>query len=343
MDDTSIYANNRLVVGVALLSLALAVAAAWIARDVLLLAFFGVVLATVLSIPVGWLRRWLPRWAAIALVLLGLAGLTTLGGVVVAPPLAEQLEQFREEAPKAAREVRAWVGRMTVSAGGDPEGGAGAPALPEKVQEEARPALLAVAQGLTSAVLVGVLAVFLVSAPDAYRCGLRELLPDRWRPPFDESWRRAGDKLVAWLRGVVIAMMINGVLTAIGLWAIGMEQWFLLAVITLLFSFVPYLGAIASAIPGLLLAVPHGLPMVASTLAVYLAVQLTEGYVLTPVVMRRAVEVQPGLLLVGQGLMTAVFGLMGTIVATPLIVCIQALIGYLWVERALGRKHSDTL
>jgi predicted PurR-regulated permease PerM len=49
------------------------------------------------------------------------------------------------------------------------------------------------------------------------------------------------------------------------------------------------------------------------------------------------VEIKPALLLTGQGALAAIFGLSGTIVATPLIVCGQTLVEYLWVERRLGK------
>jgi predicted PurR-regulated permease PerM len=73
-------------------------------------------------------------------------------------------------------------------------------------------------------------------------------------------------------------------------------------------------------------------------LAIYLGVHVVEGYLVQPLVMRKAVEVKPALLLFGQGIFSAVFGLLGTIVATPLLVCLQALIDYLWVERRLGKE-----
>ena len=43
--------------GLALIGVAVALALAWLAREVLLLAFFGVVLSVVFSFPVGWLSR----------------------------------------------------------------------------------------------------------------------------------------------------------------------------------------------------------------------------------------------------------------------------------------------
>jgi len=53
---------------------------------------------------------------------------------------------------------------------------------------------------------------------------------------------------------------------------------------------------------------------------------------------RKAVEVRPALLLFGQGLFGGVSGLLGTVVATPLLVCLQVLTEYLWVERRLGKQ-----
>ena len=102
-------------------------------------------------------------------------------------------------------------------------------------------------------------------------------------------------------------------------------------------TFVPYLGAIASAVPGLLVAISQSPTHFLSALAVYVGVHFVEGHLVQPLVMRRAVEIRPALLLVGQGVAAAIFGIPGVIVATPSIVCAQTLVGYFWVERRLGK------
>jgi len=73
---------------------------------------------------------------------------------------------------------------------------------------------------------------------------------------------------------------------------------------------------------------------------VYLGVHIVEGYLIAPLVMRRAVEIKPALLLAGQGSLAAIFGIPGAVVATPLIVCVQTLVQYLWVERRLGKGEG---
>jgi predicted PurR-regulated permease PerM len=198
-------------------------------------------------------------------------------------------------------------------------------------------AVFDVVLGLTKVILVIVLAAFLVHRPDAYRRGLRQLVPREHEDAFDEAWGRVHDALRRWVGGILVAMLIMGTLTAIGLLAIGMDDWLLLGFLTFLGTFVPYVGAVASAVPGLLVALGQSPRTFALALLVYLGVHVVEGYIVEPLVMRRAVELRPALLLFGQGLLGAVFGAIGFVVATPLVVSGQILVDYLWVERRLGK------
>ena len=143
-----------------------------------------------------------------------------------------------------------------------------------------------------------------------------------------------------WVGGIVVSMTIMGTLAALGLWVAGINDWLLLGFLTFLGTFVPYVGAIASAIPGLLVALAQSPRHFLFAGVVYLGVHLVEGYLIAPLVMRRAVEIKPALLLAGQGALGAIFGIPGTIVATPLIVCGQTLVDYLWVERKLGKGEQ---
>jgi predicted PurR-regulated permease PerM len=183
-----------------------------------------------------------------------------------------------------------------------------------------------------------VLAAFLVYRPDTYRHGLRQLFPARRQPVFDELWDRLRNALRHWVGGILVSMTIMGTLCAVGLLLVGIRDWLILGTLTFLGTFVPYLGAVASAVPGLLAALaqsPHHLLLAA---AVYLGVHVVEGYIVQPAVMRRAVELNPALLLFGQGVLGAVFGVLGIVVATPLLVCAQVAVQYLWIERRVQRQ-----
>jgi predicted PurR-regulated permease PerM len=64
----------------------------------------------------------------------------------------------------------------------------------------------------------------------------------------------------------------------------------------------------------------------------YLAVQLVEGYVITPLVQRRAVDMPAGLVLVAQAVAGLTAGVLGVIFATPLAAIVLVVIRRLYVE-----------
>jgi predicted PurR-regulated permease PerM len=293
-------------VGLVLLACAAGLAALWLAREVVLLGFLGVLIGVVFSFPVGWLSSVMPRGLAVLLVLIALVGATAGLVALAAPVLQREVEQLRERAPRAIEKAQGWVRRVqsATGAGGSREKGEAVQKAPEvaaKVGEKAVPALFAVVSGVTAVILVIVLGAFLVYQPDVYRKGVRLLIPVKHEGVFDEAWRRTGEGLRKWVGGIVISMTLMGLFTALGLAVVGMEEWLLLGVLTFLGTFVPYVGAIASSVPGLLAGLAQSPRHFVLAGAVYLGVHLVEGYLVQPVVMRRAVEVRPALLLFGQG------------------------------------------
>ncbi len=321
------------------------VAVVWLAREVLMLAFIAVLVAVVFSFPVRWLSRLVPRGLAVILVLTCLGGLTTGMGLAAGPQLRDQLAEARESAPRALRQARRWLDRLQpdpprASRGRDSMGARAGDDLAEKAAQQAGPAVIAVVGGVTAIVLVVVLAAFLVHEPDLYRRGIRRLVPPRWEAAYDELWTRVTDGMRRWVGGILVSMTIMGTLTAAGLLAVGIESWLFLGVLTFFGTFVPYLGAVASAVPGLLVALAQSPRHLLLAAVVYLGVHLVEGYIVEPLVMRRAVQLQPALLLFGQAMFGAVFGLLGVAVATPAIACAQVIVGYLWVERRLRKPEA---
>src|SRR3954468_17740074 len=160
--------------GVVLLSVMVALAFAWLARDILLVAFLGVLIGVVFSFPVNLLARVMPRGVALLLVLLVLFGGVTAAIVFAAPAMSEQLTDLQDTAPKALKSARNWLKQQGEAAQKIQESAGKAI---DKAGQAALPALLGVISGLTSIVLVIVLGAFLVSDPETYKKGLRSLIP----------------------------------------------------------------------------------------------------------------------------------------------------------------------
>lgn len=320
--------------------------AAYEIRTVLLLGFLAVLLATVFSFPVGLLQRVLPRGLAVLVTLLGTVALAGGMALVAYPVVRKQVTALMTNAPEGIRKAQSWL------SGKDRSSPVAQLPQKQKVAEKVQdrigdaagsaaagivPAAMGLSQGLLTCVLLLVLAAFLVHEPDVYRRGLRRVIPREHEPVFDEAWRRLGCDLRKWVGGITVSMVLMGVVCGAGLAIAGIDGWVVLALLTLFGTFIPYAGALASAVPGLLVALAQGTKQFFAACAVYLVVHLVEGYIVEPQVMKRAVSVRPALLLFGQACLGAVFGVMGIVVATPLIVVAQALIQYLWVERRLGK------
>jgi predicted PurR-regulated permease PerM len=200
------------------------------------------------------------------------------------------------------------------------------------------PAALNVVEFLVSALFILVLAAFLVLEPTAYRDGLRSLLyRGKDEALFDRVWGRVATALRHWSGGIIIEMTLMGTLAGLGLWAVGINGALSLGVLTFFATFVPYLGAIASSIPGLLMGLAKSPSHLVYAALVYSGVHVVEGYLVSPFVMRHALSLRPGLLLFWQVLMGTLFGTVGIMVATPLLACVEAAVGYLYIEQTLKK------
>ena len=316
--------------GARIVALVAAIAAFWLAREAVLLAFLGILIGVVLSFPVDFLARHLKRGLAVLIVLAAMLGLAGVAIAFGAAKIAGEADTVREQVEKAMQTAREKFSQL--------RGEKSEQSVPPDAGEKAVKGAMGIVSGLTAAVLVIVLGLFLVNEPQTYRKGLRLLVPSRFEEPFETSYEKVSSGLRKWVGGILVSMTIMGTLTAIGLAIAGIKGWLVLGILTFLGTFVPYVGAIASAIPGLIVGAAQDTTHLFAAAGVYVGVHLVEGYLVQPLIMKRAVHLQPALLLTWQGVFGAIFGLAGTIVATPALVCVQILTRHLWVERRLGKQ-----
>ena len=127
-------------------------------------------------------------------------------------------------------------------------------------------------------------------------------------------------------------MVVSGVLLYIGLTIIGLDFAIFFAVLTALFSVVPYFGAIASGLPPVLFALTDSPGKALLVLLVYIGVQQFEGNVTIPLVMARTARLHPAVIAVGVVVVGQLFGFVGLIVAVPILSMIVILVEELWVK-----------
>lgn len=149
-------------------------------------------------------------------------------------------------------------------------------------------------------------------------------------------------KLGAWLRGQLILSLTVGLLVYIGLTLINMEFALPLAILAALLEAVPVIGPIISAIPAILLALTVSPFLAAIVGGLYLAIQQLEGHIIVPQVMKRAVGLNPILVILAVAVGGRLLGIGGAFLAVPIAVVIQVILEEtLHIPQLGGNLASD--
>jgi predicted PurR-regulated permease PerM len=154
--------------------------------------------------------------------------------------------------------------------------------------------------------------------PAAYRRGLGSIMPRDRRELVLDVVDDMAETLRWWLVGQVLTIVVVALSVALALMALGTPGALVLGLLAGLLNFIPYLGGFVGAVPIAIAASSQGATMVVWVIAIYLLIQIVEGYVLTPLVERRTVHIQPAHALGMQMLMGTLFGAVGIALAAPL-------------------------
>jgi predicted PurR-regulated permease PerM len=193
---------------------------------------------------------------------------------------------------------------------------------------------------LSAIVLVLLIAYFMAARPAPLINGSLRLLPPHRREWGECLLMRFRDAWGGWLKGVAFDMLITGFLLYVGLSLIGLEFAFLFAVLSAMLVVVPYFGAIAGGIPPVLLGLTESPGLALAVLIVYLVVQQIESNVVVPIVMSRVVKLHPAVIAIGVVVVSQLFGLVGLIVAVPLISAAVILTEEIWIFPMERRKSA---
>jgi len=329
--------------GVGLL-FALVIGLVWLASDVLLLAFSCVLGAILLHDVSRRLERrfGFGRTVSLAIVVAALLSALGLTAWLAAPEIARQLGDLASAIPQALDRLRNEAARHPLLR----DAIAGLPPTEQLMTRLTRylSQVGLVFTGVIGAVgntlIILFVAIYFAAQPRLYIDGALVLVPRRKRERMREVVSELGRTLGQWLTAKALTMLIVGVATAAGLALLGMPLALVLGLLAGLLDFIPYLGPIVAGVPAVLIAFAESPALALQVAALFLGVQLVEGYLLMPIVERRAVSLPPALTIMMQVLLGSLFGLGGVALATPLTVVVAVLVTMLYVQDGLGEAVS---
>lgn len=316
----------------------------WYAVDVLLLVFAGVLcgvllrgLARLTSNLTGLGSGW-----SLALAFLALAVVIGLTGWLLAGSIAGQAKTLVESLPRAVEQVAArlrsysWGASLLDELPPPAEWGRLLSGGRGSVFSRITGAASGVLGALVNFVVIVTIGLYLAAEPRMYRRGLLHLVPPRHRTRAREVLAELDTTLGRWLIGRLTLMFVNGCLTALGLWLLNVPLALTLGLLTGLLNFIPNFGPLIAGVPAVLIALLVNAQTALYTALLFLAIQMLDGYVFTPLVDRRSVELPPVLTISAQVLLGVLVGGLGVVLASPLVASLIVLVRMLYVEDALG-------
>jgi predicted PurR-regulated permease PerM len=326
-------------------------------RGVLTPIFLAFSLAYILDPVVDWLEAWhVPRPAGIALVLGGTLGIVGLLLVLVVPGIATDvagvIRELPAQLPALWTTVAPWLEQRGI-------------AVPHTTTEwvtrlntlasEVASALLAPAGSVVSAVIGGtfsvlgsvaaalvvvVLAVYLLNDFDRIMAGICELLPRRWRASVTSYAADIDAMLSHFLRGQLMVMVILAVLYSSAYALLGVRLAVPIGLAAGMLNFIPYLGSAFALLAGVLMSLLEGwhLGQLVGVVLAYTAVQTLEGFVITPRIVGHTVGLSEVWVLVALFVGGEIFGFLGVLVAVP-----AAAIAKIFVTRAVQYYRTTAL
>jgi predicted PurR-regulated permease PerM len=309
--------------------------AAYLVRGALLLIYISALVAIGLSPVVTRLERRrirgtrpLPRWVAILEVYLLLVVVLVIFSVLVVPPLIEQARAFWTAIPDLLDRGQTWLMERGILAQrlslGDAiqqaAGNGGSDAVSTIVG-----AISGFVGGVFGFLTILILAFYLLLDSRALFRHFVALFPKGERERVEDASHRVSSKVSAWLAGQLLLGAIIGITAAIGLWAMGVPYFYVLALIAGLGEMIPVVGPILAAIPAVAVALTVS-PATALFVGIFfLAQQQVENHVLVPKIMERQVGLSPGLVIISLLIGGSLLGIVGAILAVPTAAVVQVL------------------
>jgi predicted PurR-regulated permease PerM len=315
----------------------------WYSPSVPIMLLGGFALALVISFPVRTLSRFMPRGWAILVSFLALVGLAVLALVVLVPLLIIQLGSFISNVPGYVNNADQLLRGLL-----EPLADRGLlPSTPEEFMANVGQDLLNLAQNIAQQILGGLLgfisgtfslvltlfgvvfvAVYMLVNIRGIKATYLKMMPSRRRRDARELWDSFAFSLSRYLSGLGLVALIQGTLSGIALFFLGVPYALLLGTWVSITSVIPYLGAFLGAIPAVLLAFFESPTTAVLTALVFLTIQQLEGNILTPRIQGQTLRVPSILIFLAVIAGGEIAGLLGVVFAVPTVAVLRVLFDF---------------
>ena len=330
----------------------------WKAPTLPQLLLTGMAVALILSFPVRFLSRLIPRGIAIAIVVLAVLALLVLAAIVLVPLAVGQLASLAEQAPRLLDEAYSWARRVVENldraglldtspdeaiAQLQQTGAQRAEGLLEGVVARAFDTLSGTVGGVFSTLSVILIAAYLLADGERFKLGSIRLLPVQYRDDALVLFSDVIEALSRYLAGLLVSLTFQGIASTIALTLLGVPYAILLGIWTTIGAIVPFIGSYIGAVPATIVAFTVSPTTGILTALTYVLINFIDGNLIAPRVQGNAIRVSPLFVFLAVIAGGQIAGIWGALMAVPILAVIRVVFDFLMERVVVVPRSLDPL
>jgi len=158
---------------------------------------------------------------------------------------------------------------------------------------------------------------------------IEDSLPKRWKPAYKDLSDRLNTSLRSYLQGLFLIMLLVFITQSIGLTLAGLEAPLIFALFCALTDVIPYFGTYIGAIPAIIVGFTISPITGIFCIVSILVVQVLENNFYQPLIMGHTMKLHPVTIMIGLLIFQHFFGIIGMIIATPVIACLKVIFKFI--------------
>lgn len=312
---------------------------------IVLPAFLGLLLASVLWPVTSFLRKYTPDALASLLTLLLAFGLLGGLGAILVPMVSGQFDELTDAVVAGLEDLKGLISRPPFNLGDEEVSDLidqGLSELQKNTQTIGGGLLTgvtAVGGALLNTLLALVLAFFYLKDGPKFIPWVRGWVGKDAAPHVAELSRRSWETLSGFIKAQALVGLVDAVGIGVGLVVLGVPLALPLAVLVFFGAFVPIVGAVvAGALAALVALVFNGVTSALLVIGLVLVVQQLEGNVLQPILVGRSLQLHAALVILAVTAGSALAGIAGAFLAVPVFAVATTVVRY---ARAQVRGTDD--
>ena len=330
----------------------------WKAPTLPKLLLTGMAVALILSFPVKYLSKIIPRGIAIAIVVVALLALLVVGAIVLVPLAVSQFASLAEQAPRLLDEAYAWARRVVenLAARGlldttpdeamadlQQTGAQRVNGLLGDVVTRAFDTLSGTVGGVFTTLSVILIAAYLLADGERFKLGCIRFLPVQYRDDALVLFSDVIDALSRYLSGLLVSLTFQGVASTIALTLLGVPFAILLGIWTAIGAIVPFIGSYIGGIPATIVAFTVSPTIGILTALAYVLINFIDGNLIAPRVQGNAIRVSPLFVFLAVIAGGQIAGIWGALMAVPILAVIRVVFDFLMERVVVVPQTLDPL